>query len=87
MANRFESFPSRRPSSRDLSLRIEEPFLIRAYNCTAPAAAAPPAAAAAAAAGWAGGAAILDAPAVASEATASAYEGASAAAVTVSEAP
>jgi hypothetical protein len=50
-------------------------------------AAATPGAAAAAAAGWAGGAAMLDAPAVASEATASAYEGASAAAVTVSEAP
>jgi hypothetical protein len=50
-------------------------------------AAATPGAAAAAPARWAGGAAMLDAPAVASEATASAYEGASAAAVTVSEAP
>jgi hypothetical protein len=61
-------------SSRNLSLRIEAPFLIRADNS-------------AAADGGAGGTAILDAPAVASEATAAAYEGASAAAATVSEAP
>ena len=72
------------PSSRNLSLRIEAPFLIRAYNSTAPGLQA---AATAGGAGGAGGAAILDAPAVASEATASAYEGASAAAATVSEAP
>ena len=68
------------PSSRNLLLRIEAPFLIRAYNSTAPGLQT------AVAAGGAGGAAILDAPAVASEATAPAYEGASAA-VTVSEVP
>ncbi len=74
------------PSSRNLSLRIEAPFLIRTCNSTATVLQAAAAAGGAGGAGGASGPAILDAPAVA-EATASAYGGASAAAATVSEAP